>query len=232
MKMVELLVAYDMEKVFSGEVSIKSVDMITDIHVKSDDELTLSQRREFETEFSELIRKHFIVNRKDAEQDKLKRRYLISDLVWFMTNYITLGSKLEAYEYIARDDKNFLDAILDGRITTVSYSYILGVDGFNVNTLEKFEDMLSNIKREILINDQYISTDSVKYILTDVMGMTSDECHALFGKEYSSLITGILVSPTPGMVSLYTLDGMFKASNINRAFIIDMLVAHNKANSI
>lgn len=182
MKMVELLIGYDMEKVYSGEVPMSGTDMVTDIHISSDDELTPSERRQFETELSQLIRKHFVTNERRLEQELLKRQYNVKDLLIFYVDYAECGREEEFYSGISGGVEEFIAKLKSGEIEKLSRSFILATGVFSEHLLEQFDRHHKTVIAKISVQEESVSTSAIRHVLSNIVGLTEPEYLLMFGR--------------------------------------------------
>lgn len=187
MKIVEMKVGYDLDKVLSGEVSVTSTDMITGVHIKSDVELLPSERRQFEADLAEVIHKHFIANKRIGEIELRKRKYLVSDVVEFLSRIKDRCSCQDAYLKLSNYDTALHKQLVSGEIKELSRQYILSTDTLNIWDIKELDSRLEEIKVQTSINSDSVSGAAIRHVLLDVLGMTITECRATLGHRYYAL---------------------------------------------
>ncbi|AEV89462.1 hypothetical protein OBP_025 [Pseudomonas phage OBP] len=232
MKMVELLIGYDMEKVYSGDISIGSTDMVTDIHVKSDDELTSSERRQFETELSELICKHFVNNKRINEHDLLKRQYLVKDVLEYAVNYSGMLTEEEVYTNLSGGDPKLLKKFMTGEIPTVSRTYLFSYCGFSYSWLDKFESSLNTVKSNLVIKEEQVSSAAIRHVFMDILGMSSDECLSMLKRHNRWSSHDIFIEDYDYLVPLSEIQNMFYGLDRSRDQLVALMVNYTKDHPI
>lgn len=232
MKMVELLVGYDMEKLYSGEVGPYSTDMITDIHIASDDELTPSERRQFETELSELICKHFITNKRRLEQELLKRQYSVKELCTFYVDYIDSGSEDEFYHSLSRGSEDFRAKLKSGEVEKLSRSFLLAAGVLGEHALDQFDRHVNSIRSRISVKEELVSTSAIRHVMTNMLGLTEPECLVLFGMYATHSMAGAFVHHYHRLVQLDEIEHVLKRLDYPQDMLIAALVKHTKDHPI
>ncbi|QBZ70832.1 hypothetical protein pETSU_251 [Edwardsiella phage pEt-SU] len=231
MKMVELLVGYDMEKLYSGEVSPVSTDMITDIHIKSDDELTPSERRQFETELSDLIHKHFVTNKRRLEQELLKRQYNVKELRIFYTDYMEYRED-DFYHCLARGSENFLAKLKSGEVEKLSRSFILATGILSEHTLDQFDRFAKSVQSKISVQEESVSTEAIRTCLNNMVGLTEPECLVLFGRFGTIGMSGAFVHHYNRLVPLAEIEYAFRDLNFPQDVLIAAMIKYTKDHPI
>lgn len=232
MKMVELLVGYDMEKLYSGEVSPYSTDMITDIHIASDDELTPSERRQFETELSDLICKHFITNKRRLTQELLKRQYNVKELCTFYVDYILSGSEDEFYHRLSRGSEDFRTKLKSGEVEKLSRSFILAAGVLGEHALDQFDHHLNSVRCRISVREESVSTSAIRHVMTNMLGLSEPECLILFGMYATHSMAGAFVHHYHSLVPLDEIEHVLKQLDYPQDILIAALVKYTKDHPI
>lgn len=232
MKMVELLIGYDMEKLYSGKVSSQSTDMVTDIHIASDDELTPSERRQFETELSELICKHFVMNKRRLEQDLSKRQYNVKELIVFYVDYLVQGSEDQFYYDFNRWPENFTDKLKSGEIENLSRNFILSTGLFKEQHLDQFDNFLESIKSKIKIQKELVSTPAIRHVLVNMVGLSEEESLALFGSRGQLRVGGAFVYHYDMLVPLNEIEYALERLNYPLDALVSAMIKYTKDHPI
>lgn len=232
MKMVELLVGYDMEKLYSGEISPCSTDMITDIHIKSDDELTPSERRQFEVELSDLIHKHFVTNKRRLEQEILKRQYSVKELHAFYIDYVDRGREEDFYCGLSGGVEDFLVKLKSGEIEKLSRSFILATGVFSEHLLDRFDRFERSIRSKISIQEESVSAEAIRHVLTNMLGLTEPECLVLFGRFATYSMGGVFVHRYNTLIPLSKFEHIFTCLNYPQDVLISAMVKYTKDHPI